>query len=310
MDNRENQGGALSRRPQGSLSRGQGGGLWTDPWREMEEMRRRMDALFGRVFGFGMPDLWERGGQGVGQQLSRVAEPDVDIYENDGEYIIHAALPGVDPQDIHLEATEDSVTLTAETRSGFEEPGQGQEGGTQTTQQQSGQATGTQTGQAQPQRPATQHRQSRYSSVSRFQFAYTLPAEIDPNAVRANFRNGRLELHLPKRQPASNRTVSIPVQSGGATQPAGSISGQTGTPSTAHEGAPSRKMGTAYTPSASEDHTAQAAAAGERMEGHTSREGQSSVTTGSTNPTQPQPTAGAGTTEGESSGVKTGTGQP
>src|SRR5581483_4580155 len=275
MDNRENQGGTLARRPQSSLSRGQNWGLWTDPWREMEEMRRRMDTLFGRFFGADLPDLFGRWGQMTGQPSSRVAEPDVDIYENDTEYIIYAALPGVNPQDIHLEATDDSIMLTAETHTNMETPAQAAQSGAQTGQQQ-----------AQP--PMTQHRQSRYSSVSRFQFAYTLPTEIDPNRVRADFRNGRLELHLPKQQPTPRRTGTVPIQSEGSTQALGSASG-TASPTT-QEGAPTNKMGHAYTPAAGEDQTTQAGAAGERREGHVSREGQTGVAGGSTNPTQPQPT--------------------
>jgi hypothetical protein len=44
--------------------------------------------------------------------------------------------------------------------------------------------------------------------------AYTLPEEIDPNAVRANFRNGMLELHLPKAQPQTSQSVSVPITAG------------------------------------------------------------------------------------------------
>lgn len=277
MNNRENQGGALSRRPQSSLSRGQNMGMWTDPWREMEEMRRRMDAVFGRFFGADLPDIFGRWGQVPGQPSSRVAEPDMDIYENDSEYVIHAALPGVNPQDIRLEATEESIQLTAETRSSMEEPAPALQGDAQTGQQ-----------------PMTQHRQSRYSSVSRFQFAYTLPTEIDPNQVRADFRNGRLELHLPKQQPTARRSISVPIQSEGSPQALGGATGPKGTASgTMQEGAPANKMGHAYTPAASEDHAAQAAAAGERREGHVSREGHSSAAGGSTNPTQTHPATGA-----------------
>src|SRR5436190_8550682 len=61
---RDNQGGALARRPQGTLSRPQGSALLSrfDPLREMEEVHRQMDDLFSRVFGSGLPDLaWSRG---------------------------------------------------------------------------------------------------------------------------------------------------------------------------------------------------------------------------------------------------------
>src|SRR5438067_2301068 len=81
-----------------------------------------------------------------------------------------------------------------------------------------GQTQGATTGGQNQQGNYTQHRQSRYSSMSRFQFAYTLPTEIDPNQVRANFRNGRLELHLPKAQPPAKRSVPVSVQAGSGQQ--------------------------------------------------------------------------------------------
>src|SRR5262249_18447942 len=128
MDNRNEQRGALTRRPQGGLSRPHGFDLLThfDPWSEMQEMRRRMDTMFSRFFGYDFPEAYGRGRWG-GEMTGASAEPDADIFENDNEYIIQAALPGVNPQDIHVEATEDSIALSAETRMSYnpsEPPGQ------------------------------------------------------------------------------------------------------------------------------------------------------------------------------------------
>lgn len=238
MLRRNNQGGGLMRRPQGTLARPYGSGAMAgwDPWSEMEEMQRRMDDLFGNFFG--MPTFSMPSGLGM---TGFEAEPDVDVMENDKEYTLRAALPGIEPQDIHVEATENSITLWAESRTPFDGQdqqsnmqGQGQQvnnqGGTQPT---SGQTAPGQNAPSQPssqmqpsnqgqtgQQPHTVHRQGRYSRVTRFQFAYALPNEIDPNNVQANFKNGMLELHLPKRQPTTNR-VPISIQSGGqqGTQP-------------------------------------------------------------------------------------------
>ncbi|HZT40945.1 MAG TPA: Hsp20/alpha crystallin family protein [Chthonomonadaceae bacterium] len=244
MLRRNNQGGGLMRRPQGTLARPYGFGAmggW-DPWSEMEEMQRRMDDLFSNFFGtpaFSMPSGFGMAGL--------EAEPDVDVMENDKEYTIRAALPGIEPQDIHVEATENSITLWAESRAPFE--GQDQQSNMQdqgqqvnvqgATQSTPGQTTAGQTGTSQlsnqtqsstgqsSQQPHTVHRQGRYSRVTRFQFAYTFPNEFDPNNVQANFKNGMLELHLPKRQPTTNR-VPISIQAGGqqGTQP--SLQSQSG----------------------------------------------------------------------------------
>ncbi|HZO91211.1 MAG TPA: Hsp20/alpha crystallin family protein [Chthonomonadaceae bacterium] len=297
--NARDQGGALSRRPQGALARprGQGALAGFDPWREMEDLRRRMDTLMGAFFGRSLPDLWNWNLPATFAQSG--IEPDVDIYENDTEYTIQAALPGVDPKDIHVEATDNSILLTAERRSPFEQGAPGQEG----------------------QQPPTQHRQSRSSSYSRYQFAYTLPADIKPDAVRANFRNGMLELHLPKQNPTTHKTVPVSVQT--EAQPAEIQAGAPSTTTTApsagstspthstvsrpgeHEGNPAYKMGPSYTPSAGEDHTTQAQAAGARTE-HTGESRQqatatSSVVGGHTNPMQPPTEASSSGTTGKTS---------
>src|SRR5438067_2331939 len=95
----------LTRRPGGTLTRPSGlGGIanW-DPWQEMAEMRRRMDDLFGSFFGAPLANFGDWG------QIGRMSgmEPDVDVYDNQNEYIVHAALPGCRPEDINLQATDD-----------------------------------------------------------------------------------------------------------------------------------------------------------------------------------------------------------
>ena len=83
------------------------------------------------------------------------------------------------------------------------------------SQQNQGQTGSTAQGGAQQnQGQTTQHRQSQLSRISRFEFAYSLPEEIKPKEVVANFRNGVLELRLPKAQPSAlrNKAVTIPIQ--------------------------------------------------------------------------------------------------
>jgi HSP20 family molecular chaperone IbpA len=228
-----------------------------DPFREMEEMHRRMDDLFSQAFGFSLPEMSMPRAMMTG---GNDTEPDVDIYENDTEFVIHAFLPGVNQNDIQVNATENSISLSAETRSPFENENQqtGGAAGAQATQatgsgqqtnatqsssqnQQGGQtASQNQNTQQGQNAPYTQHRQSRYSRYNRYQFAYTLPEEINPNEVRAQFRNGRLELTLPKMQkaqqagavriPVSGEMQSLPQGTSGNASP--STSASTGTSGT------------------------------------------------------------------------------
>jgi len=239
-----------------------------------------MDALFNRVFGF---EPFLQFPQSFREDIGQ-AEPDADIYESDTEYIVHAALPGVEPQDIHLEATEDSIKLSAQRRSPFQSGMPDGPQGNMTGQTPASPATaagaqaGGQTGAAVTEgatsQPHTQHRQSRYSNQSQFRLFYNLPMPIDPNNVRANLRNGVLELHLPKQQPVAARPITIHVQADGASSGAGAQTGQSGSAGVGapHEGYPASKMGPTYMPSAGEDHTAQAQSIGARAEHEAGRE--------------------------------------
>jgi len=174
----------------GSLARFSGGGMtrtdpfrslyaW-DPWADLQQMRQRMDEFFARFVPGGLPSPWSA--------PSDVIEPDVDVYETDQEYTVHAMLPGVSPEDIQVEATEDSIAIRCqcERREVVEAP----EG-----------------------REARPLRQSRYASSSRFEFAYTFPEQIERERITADYRNGRLELRIPKVQQAdeSRRPRRIPV---------------------------------------------------------------------------------------------------
>lgn len=218
----------------------------TDPWKELEEVHRRMEAILQRTFGFdpkgfhrsGLRDADEPGGgQGI--------EPDVDIFENEREFLLYVALPGIHPLKIDLKATETTLTLTAEIQDPFANL-------------------------PETESYPTQHRRSRRSRNLHFHFAYRLPTDIRPDEIRASFRHGLLELHLPKRQMTVGKPLSVPIDVEGLS------SGQAVTtdlssyplqpPPRMHEGAPTHKMGSAYTPSSSEDHTSKAHAVGERTE--------------------------------------------
>jgi len=227
--NRDDRSGALSRRPQEGMSRRPGNDwFWQrDPWQEMQEMQRRMDQLFSSAFGQG----WGGFGQPMGRLMNQmqelgVAEPDIDFHETETEYVIRAALPGISPGDIDVQATVDSIRLTAQTRKDEQAQPQQQNG-----QQGDSQNTSGQGGSQQSQGQMTQHRQGQFSRVSRFEFAYSLPEDIKPNEVGANFRNGVLELRLPKANPntARNKAVTIPIRGESSNaQITGGASGQQG----------------------------------------------------------------------------------
>lgn len=74
-----------------------------DPFKELEDLRRRMNDLMERAFGT-LPTTalgWE---------------PPVDIEETDDAFVVEAELPGVKRQDIDVELVDNQLTIRGESK--------------------------------------------------------------------------------------------------------------------------------------------------------------------------------------------------
>jgi HSP20 family protein len=102
----------------------------------------------------------------------------VDVAEKNGAYQISAELPGVKKEDIQVTIDGAQVTLSAEVRREKEIQ----------------------------QDERVLHTERSYGKVTR---SFSLPQELDEAKAEAKFRDGVLELTLPKKAAASRRQVSI-----------------------------------------------------------------------------------------------------
>jgi len=109
--------------------------------------------------------------------------PALETREKDGNLIVCADLPGVDQKDVKVELNEDVLTIEGERRREHEEG----EGGS--------------------------HRTER--SYGRFYRAIQLPQGAQADQVKAEFKNGVLEVKIPVPQQQTNRR-QIPISGGGA----------------------------------------------------------------------------------------------
>jgi HSP20 family protein len=98
----------------------------------------------------------------------------MDVADRDNEYLVTADMPGFSADDIDLHLNNNVLTIEAEEKHEKKE-----EGGYE-------------------------------RSFRSFRRSFTLPAGVDPNKIEASYRNGVLELHLPKSEQARGRR--IPVQ--------------------------------------------------------------------------------------------------
>ena len=110
-----------------------------------------------------------------GAQLLRAK---VDVAEKNGAYLVAAELPGVRKEDIHVGIDGAQVTIEAEVKR--EKEANKDE--------------------------RVLHSERVYGKVSR---SFTLPQEVDETKAEAKFRDGVLELTLPKKQAAQRKQISI-----------------------------------------------------------------------------------------------------
>jgi HSP20 family protein len=111
----------------------------------------------------------------AGEALPRMK---VDVAESNGAYAVTAELPGVKKDDIQVTIDGAQVTLAAEVRREKEVS----------------------------QDERVLHTERTFGKVSR---SFTLPQEVDEGRAEAKFRDGVLELTLPKKAAAARKQISI-----------------------------------------------------------------------------------------------------
>jgi HSP20 family protein len=102
----------------------------------------------------------------------------MDVKEDDKAYTVHADLPGVKKEDIHVSIEGNTVAITAETRSESEQ----KEG------------------------EKVLKRERSYGKVFR---SFALASEIDEAASSARYNDGVLELVLPKKTAAASKRLTV-----------------------------------------------------------------------------------------------------
>jgi|CXWL01.1.fsa_nt_gi HSP20 family protein len=116
-----------------------------------------------------------------GKEALTVADwmPTVDISETAGEYVIQAELPEVKKDDVKVTLEEGVLTIQGQRR---------QEKDEKTTKY---------------------HRIER--SYGTFVRSFSLPDQVNESGVKAEFKDGVLNLHIPKSEKAKPRAIEVKV---------------------------------------------------------------------------------------------------
>ena len=135
----------------------------------MMSMQNRLNRMFND------PD-WMAGRLDEGMARDRW-NPVIDLYEKDDQFVIKAELPGVDKDNISVDLKDRTLTISGE-RSHEKEV-----------------------------KEENYYRQER--SFGKFKRAFTLPADVDPDKIKAEFKDGLLKIEVAKPEKEKPRQVTI-----------------------------------------------------------------------------------------------------
>lgn len=140
------------------------------PWRPFEtfsSLRRDMDRLWDRFFGEDSGvTRWREGWT-----------PFLDVSETKNDLIVKTEIAGVDPKDVDISLSGDTLTIKGEKKQEKEEG---------------------------------YHLMERnYGSFSR---SIRLPVEVDQDKVKASYKNGVLKITLPKSEKIKSKEIKVNIE--------------------------------------------------------------------------------------------------
>jgi HSP20 family protein len=139
------------------------------PQRELFNLRTPMSRLFDE---FLAPAQWSEDSQSLWNW-----NPAVDIMDNDDHILITAEIPGVDKKDISVDVKDRMLTLRGERSSDNEV------------------------------KEDRFYRRER--TFGKFERSFTLPAAVDPDNIKAEYKDGVLKIEVPKPEGHKPRQITV-----------------------------------------------------------------------------------------------------
>jgi HSP20 family protein len=140
-----------------------------DPFKDFMVLRDRMNRLFEDMVS--SPRAEET------DIMQSTWAPAVDIYETENELVLTAEVPGVEEKDVEIKIEDNTLTLKGERK--FEK----------------------------------ETKEENYHRIERaygaFLRSFSLPNYIDQDKINAEYENGLLKVHMPKKPEVKPRKVKI-----------------------------------------------------------------------------------------------------
>jgi len=140
-----------------------------NPVRDIFSLRNRMNHIFDDLF---YPVNRDQAELSMGRW-----NPVVDVYDNDDSVVIKAELPGIEKEDIEIDVKDRVLTLKGERSSENEV------------------------------KDDNYYRRER--CFGKFERSFTLPADVDPDKIKADYKDGVLKIDIPKPEEKKPRQITI-----------------------------------------------------------------------------------------------------
>jgi len=143
-----------------------------EPWRDFGTLQDRINKIFDQTVRTLYPDAEEDLERGTWA-------PAVDIHETEDSFIVKADVPGVSKDDIQIDLKDGTLTLRGEKKL------------------------------------ENKVSKDNYVRVERsygtFVRSFTLPKNVDSEKIQAKYKDGVLELKLPKKEEAKPKQIKVEV---------------------------------------------------------------------------------------------------
>jgi HSP20 family protein len=145
---------------------------WT-PFRALRDLEHEMD----RAFGLTRWPVVERETTGL---LEGVWSPSVDVYQTEDKIVVKADVPGLEKKDFDISVVNSHLTIKGERKHEDEV------------------------------KEENYHRIER--AYGAFERTFALPATVDAEKIQAEYKDGVLEVTLPKKEEAKPKQIAVKVK--------------------------------------------------------------------------------------------------
>ena len=146
------------------------------PLSPFEEMERRFEEFFRRPFSLLGPSWLPRLRMPEMEELS----PTVDIFEEGSDVVVKAELPGMKKEDIEVKLTEGTITISGEKKK-----------------------------EEKVEKKNYYRMERSYGSFTR---AFSLPSEVQTDKAKAQFKEGILQIRIPKTEEAKQKEKKVIIE--------------------------------------------------------------------------------------------------